>query len=208
MASRKTPFLIAALLSGVPQANGGPIMGLEWTALPENPTLQSTLDVGEFDGILRPNLTPYIGWRHNKHQLLGGFGIALFSNSLNDTQTQLGNLRFSADYRYSLGTGEKKQSAWLGLGGHQLVPLLKDENPEYSDSEKEVADAQLSERRAQLAGTGFRFGGGVDVPISPAVTIGIHHHIALHLNFRSVEEATLLTSFTTGETGFKAHIEF
>ena len=207
MASRKAPFLATTLLCALSSAEAGPLLGLEWALSPENAALQSTLDVGEFDGLVRPNVAPYLGWKHNNHQILGGLGIALFTTSINETKTQLGNLRLSVDYRSTLPSKEDRPTAWAGIGGYQLIPLLKDENPDYSDSEKSVSEVQLSERRAQLSGTGFRIGVGVDFALTPVVSIGIQHHLVIHLN-SLLEEDTLWTSFTTGETGFKAHIEF
>ena len=209
MASRKTSFLTALFLLGAQQpAQAGAVLGLEWTVSSEKPALQSDLEVGEFDGLLRGPLQPYFGWKHERHQVLGSFAIALFASSIDERKTQLGNLRLSTDYRFSFVGPEKPYSAWLGIGAYQLIPLLKDVNPDYSDTESDISEIQLSERRAELAGTGCRVGTGIDFPLSSSFSLGVHHHIGLHLNFRSIENSTLLTSFTTGETGFKAHVEF
>ena len=205
MAPRPTSLLVGALLL-TGEAQAGALLGVDWAASPQNEALNSTLVVGEFDGILRPRVNPYGGWRWGLHQVTGTIGIALFSTQTEEGKTRLGNLRLGLDYRYTLL--DENARLWLGVGAYQLFPLLLDENSSYSESEKGVSETQLSEQKAQLAGSGFRVGLGVEIPISEEFRLGFHHHWVDHLNFISVNESTQVNALIYGETGIHGQVEF
>jgi hypothetical protein len=207
MAPRTTPLLIGALLLAG-NANAGALFGLEWQSSSKEEVLDSTLVVGEFDGLLRPSMRPYAGWRMGAHQIISSLGIALFSIRHPEGRTRLGNLRVGMDYRFSVLEQESGPRLWLGLGAYQLFPLLTDENTSYTEAETTASETLLSEKKAQLAGTGLRAGLGVDIPVAQHLHLGFHHHFVDHLNFRSVDDSSLTNALIYGETGIHGQVEF
>lgn len=214
MAPRTSSLLVFGLLCRVEPATAGPIVGLDWRIPLPAETLDSTYVVGEFDGVLRPALSPYGGWAWGRHELLGQLGIAMFNNQETDRVTRIGNLRIGVDYRLnkieqSLFSIEGSSTAlWTSIGLFQNIPLLKDAGEDYSESEKAAAEQRLSELKAILSGTGIRLGLGVNLPLRDDFFLGFHHYFVDYMNIQNVGESTLINTFLHSETGFHVHVAF
>ena len=214
MASRTSSLLILALFCGAKPATAGALFGLDWRLPLPAEELNSTYVVGEYDGVLRPTLTPYGGWAWGKHELLTQFGIALFNNQETARVSRVGNLRIGLDYRLNqlekalFSKNDASVSLWGSIGLFQNIPLLKDDSADYSDSEKAAAEQRVSEMKALLSGTGIRVGLGVNVPIQDDLFLGFHHYLVDYMNIQNVGESTLISTFLHGETGFHIHVAF
>ena len=209
MAPRSTPLLIAAcLFLGLPEALAGPTIGASWHPIADDDSLESGLSVGEFDGLIRPPLTPYIGWTWERHQVLSSLNWVVFSSTTGDVTNTLGNLRLSVDYRYLFPERLDAFRIWVGSGIYQLIPILADQNPAYTDSETAVAETLTSERRALLAGTGIRLGIGGEFEIRTGIFFGINHHFVTHLNFQNLNDSVRTNTLSRSETGIHATVQF
>ena len=160
MAPRPTTGLVCLGLLWSLGAHAGATLGLNWSPPPQSEALESGLPVGEFDGLLRPPLTPYAGWTHGNHQVLLQLDWVVLSTASPTSRTTLGNLRVGLDYRHLYPNISDFFRAWSALGVYQLIPLLEDSNQAYDESEQALAESLLSEQRALLSGTGFRIGYG------------------------------------------------
>lgn len=208
MATRTPPLLIlASLLIGSP-AISGPLVGLSWQPSFSTEAVESGLAVGEFDGLLKPTLSPFAGWRWGAHQVTLTGGVAAFSTRTEQSYSLLGNLRLGVDYKKDVLVNSGGIRLWFGAGLFQLIPLLRDENDTYSETESDLAEIQTSQLKAQLSGTGIRAGFGVDIPIRADTWLGFHHHFVDHLNFKSSEESREVNAFVRGESGIHVLVDF
>lgn len=208
MATRTTPLLIlASLLIGSP-AIAGPLVGVTWQPSVSSDVLESGLGVGEFDGLLKPTLSPYGGWRWGVHQATLTGSIAAFSTRTEQSHSVLGNLRLGVDYQKDLIANVDGIRLWAGAGVFQLIPILRDENDTYSETEADLSEIQTSQLKAQLSGTGIRAGFGVDIPIRTHVWLGFRHHFVDHLNFKSSEESREVNAFIRGESAIHVQVDF
>ena len=120
---------------------------------PENAALQSTLD-GGIRRTRQPSVAPYLRWKHNNHHL-GGWESRCSPRPRNEDPTGQPGFRSTIAPHSLQGRPPYRLG---GNGGYQLIPLLKDENPDYSDSEKIVSEVQLSSapncrERASISGS-------------------------------------------------------
>lgn len=208
MAPRSTTFLGGLGLLIAQSAQAGPALGLNWTPAPQTDALQSGLAAGEFDGLIQPSLTPYIGWTQGTHQVLLQLNWVVFSSSTQQARTTLGNLRVGVDYRRYYPDLSASVKAFSSVGAYQLIPLLQDINPAYSDSEAALAESLLSEQRALLSGTGFRLGFGAEVEIRDRVFLGGTHHLVLHMNFQKLQDSLQTNALSKGVTGIHTTVHF
>jgi hypothetical protein len=208
MAPRTTPLLIlSGLLIGGP-AQSGPLLGLSWQPSFNSEALDSGLVVGAFDGLLQPPLSPFFGWRWGAHQLNTTLSVVQFSSKTDPSQWALGTVHIGVDYQRDVKITESGLRIWAGGGFSQLIPLLRDTNDSYSDSEVALSESELSQKKAQLAGTGIRVGLGVEFPIRTDMWVGFHHHLVNQLRFNSAEDSGQINAFVRGESGIHVQVDF
>lgn len=208
MATRTTPLLIlSGLLIGGP-AQSGPLLGLNWQPAFNSEALDSGLAVGAFDGLLQPVLSPFGGWRWGPHQLNAAMSLVRFSSKTDQSLWVLGTIQLAMDYQHDLKITETGVRIWAGGGLSQLIPLLRDTNDTYSESETTLSETQLSQKKAQLAGTGFRVGLGVEIPIRTDTYLGFHHHLVNQLRFNATEDSDPINAFVRGESGIHVQVDF
>lgn len=208
MAPRTTTLLILSGLCWGGAAHSTPVLGVKWKPSNNTETLNSGLAVGAFDGLLQPPLSPFAGWRWGPHQVTGSFAIVRFSSRTEQSHWVRGNARLSLGFQEDLAITESGVRIWAGGSLFQLIPLLRDKNDTYSDTESAFSEVQLSQQKAQLAGTGVQADLGVEVPIRSDTWIGFHHHLVNLFNFKSTEESEETNVFIQGETGIHVQVEF
>ena len=210
MAPRPTTLLVGLALLMPRGVHAGATLGLNWSPVPSTEDLQSGLSVGEFDGLLQPSLTPSAGWTHDNHTILLHINWAVLSSASDETRarTTLGNLRLGVDYRHLYPDLSPSFRAFSSLGLYQLIPLLQDSNPAYSDSEQALSESLLSEKRALLSGTGFRLGFGAEVEVLDKIHLGANHHFVLHMNFQKLQESLQTNILSRGITGIHTTVHF
>mgnify|MGYP001188040862 CR=1 FL=1 len=209
MAPRSAALLVPLILFQSPsEALAGATVGLSWTPLPADESLQSGLSVGEFDGLIQPALTPYAGWTWDRNQLLGNLNWAIFSSAKEAQRSTLGTLRIGLDYRRLFPDLLEDVRGWLGVGVYQIMPVLQDTNPGYTESEEAIAETLLSEQKALLSGTGVRGGVGMELEIRSGIHIGFHHHFGLHLNFQKHDDSLQTNILSKGYSGIHTTVHF
>jgi hypothetical protein len=208
MAPRKTTFLILAGLCWGGAADSSPVLGVKWKPSIKTEALDSGLAVGAFDGLLQTQLSPFAGWRWGPHQVTASVAIVRFSSSTEQSDWVRGNARLSLGFQEDLAISESGVRLWAGGSLFQLIPLLRDKNDSYSDTESAFSETQLSQQKAALAGTGIQADLGVEIPIRSDTWIGFHHHLINLLNFKSTEESEEINAFIHGETGIHVQVEF
>lgn len=153
--------------------------------------------VGEFDGVVRPGIQPFVGaWFGPRIGLLGSVGIASVS-----TSTFVGEdisrrshtvVRPSVDLR--VGLREESPRVWTVASIHADIPSAVDRSTVYTEEEQEAADVAATNTRARLGGVGGALGAGVDVSLLPALSVGLQYRLELHRG--SLRNTTAVTTST------------
>ena len=157
--------------------------------------------VGEFDGIVRPGIQPYVGaWFGKRVAVLGSVGLAHLS-----TSTYVGNtvsrrnhtvVRPSAELRIALRSTSPR--VWTAASLHADIPTAGDRSDSYTPEEQDAADLPASYTRARLGGGGGALGMGVELDIIPELSVGLQYRLELHRgtirNTAAVTTSTWLAS--------------
>lgn len=170
------------------------------------------LGVGEFDGVVRPQLSAFGGvWLSPRVGLVGSLGIARLQATtwVGETWTQRhwGVVRPEVDVRWTI---VKRRVAfpvpWLVVGVYGDIPSARSTSNGWSRAEQRAADEVAAADRARLGGVGARIGVGADYRITPNVAIGatwsaLWHHAtvagseALTVSSWVASDASLLLTF-------------
>jgi hypothetical protein len=165
--------------------------------------------VGEFDGLIKPSLTPWVGVRGAHWTGMGTLGAAriatVTTNSTGRHISSNAGVRLGASLQRNLGEWETAQ-AWIGMGAWGVIPFSKDRNDAYSEAQAAEADFNSSTNRARIGGMGARAGGGVDFPLLPAAQIGFHTHLVAHTGVSFTETSTQYSVLTWVETALRLQV--
>ncbi|MFT6144279.1 MAG: hypothetical protein ACJATT_001105 [Myxococcota bacterium] len=153
--------------------------------------------VGEFDGVVRPGIQPYVGaWFSPRIGLLGSVGVASLSTStfIGDNVSRRSHtvVRPSIDLRVALRP--ESPTVWTVASVHADIPSAVDRSTVYTDEEQEAADIGASNTRSRLGGVGGALGAGVDVSLVPELSVGIQYRLELHRG--SLRNTTAVTTST------------
>lgn len=153
--------------------------------------------VGEFDGVVRPAIQPFVGaWFGPRVGLLGSVGVASLSTRslVGDDVSRRSHtvVRPSVDLRVALRTENPR--VWSAASLHADIPSAVDRSTAYTDEEQEAADVAAQNTRYRLGGVGGALGAGVDVSILPALSLGIQYRLELHRG--SLRNTTAVTTST------------
>ncbi len=153
--------------------------------------------VGEFDGVVRPGLQPYVGaWFGPRIGLLGSVGIASLSTSTfvgdNISRRSHSVVRPSIDLRVAVRPQNPR--VWTLASFHADIPSAVDRSTVYTEEEQEAADVAVRNTRSRLGGVGGALGAGVDVSLVPALSVGIQYRLELHRG--SLRNTTAVTTST------------
>ncbi len=175
-------------------------IGEDWT---------SGTGVGEFDGLLKSPLTPWVGIRKEAWTGLATVGAARIATITNsDTERQLyarSGLRVGLAAQRELGEWNTARP-WLGVGASVTIPFARDQADSYSNVESAEAEINDSADRARIGGLGARAGGGVDLPILTGAHLGIHTHLVTHAAASFTETSTQYSLLTWMETALRLEV--
>jgi len=165
--------------------------------------------VGEFDGLLKSSLTPWIGIRKEAWTGLATIGAARIATITNREDGRhlyaRSGLRLGLAAQRNIGEWETARP-WLGLGASVVIPFARDQADSYSSAESAEAEFNDSADRARIGGLGARAGGGVDLPITNGAHLGIHTHLVTHAAASFTETSTQYSLLTWMETALRLEI--
>ena len=177
-----------------------PTAGVEWTPfsradaawVSEERTSGSA--VGEFDGVVRPQLMPFAGvWIDHRWGVTASLGIGRLQQTTWADEIFLQRhwlvIRPSVDLRVALIKRDRDVPIpWILVGGHGDIPSAAERSNGFTDEELETAEQNGLIERAKLGGLGARLGLGVDYGIHKHIRIGLQGVGQWHRTvFRSAE---------------------
>ncbi|MBT3218196.1 MAG: hypothetical protein HN348_03825 [Proteobacteria bacterium] len=157
--------------------------------------------VGEFDGLVRPNLQAFVGgWVGEYVALSGTFGVARLQNVtwVEDIyrQRHWGVLRPGFDVRIApLKRQHRVPTLWFLLGCHGDIPSARDISNGYTDEEQEASDETALGERARLGGVGARVGVGVEQKIAPTISVGALYAVEWQRSVLESDDASAVSSW-------------
>ena len=208
------PVLLWALTGFASAAE--PVLGVDWVpfgradlvAVDEGRT--SGTGVGEFDGLLRPALTPYGGLGFGRTTLLIGLGVALersttWTAGSRATQS-VGGVRPTVDLQRAIGAGDERVQPWVGGGVYGTWPIARDVSTAYSDTEAEAASQETASTRFRIGGAGLRAGLGADVVVAEGFEIGLRAHLVGHNGWIVQEDQVRWSTLVYGEAALRVQV--
>jgi hypothetical protein len=201
--------MVWALMAAASAAT--PIAGLEWAPLSRDDLVWvdsgRTTDsaVGEFDGIVWPDLRPFAGaWFGRYVGWTGSLGVARITVTTAAADVvrsrHRGVVRPSTDLRFGLlEPTDLRPRPFLLVGGHVSIPSARETGDGLSPQELAIADADAALERALLGGAGGRVGLGVDVPVSKYLRLGLLWSSRLHTSWSRPADGTSVTTWVASE---------
>ncbi len=205
-------MLLAGLLalSGSPaRAHGDWRVGADWVPLGTAAIVDavegstSGTGAGEFDGVLRPPLAPWIGRDGPRWGWAGSVGLAASREATwtaDDARVaSVGAVRPALDLRRRLPPAGQP-ALWAEGGAYLDLPWVADRADGYSDEEAALARDAARELRRELFGVGLRAGLAAEVDILPGLAVGLRVSGVLHQGgwIGGAEAAWTLRSYVEG----------
>lgn len=173
----------------------------------------------EDDGFLQGPLRMWGGLGWEKHALLGGLSAVrmkttTWASSPDEadalvTETTVGGLRPSIDYRYYfLARGPGQVSPYVGGGLHAVIPTVKSSSETWTASEESGFLAQQAEDRARVRGAGGRVHGGAELLFDNGLMIGVRQAFELQRGERVDTETARTTALLSTETALSLGFVF
>ncbi len=213
-------FGLLLLTSLLPAQAATPLAGVAWTPLSRADLVwvgddrTSGVAVGEFDGVVAPNLSAFGGvWLSDSVGLIGSLGLARLTSTtwVGDTwrQRHWGVLRPGIDLRYSLGPREvRRPAAWILGGIHGDIPSARDTSNAYSPEEQAIADEDAALERARLGGFGARVGLGVDYRLAEGIAVGAQWSMRWHQSVLRTDQAMNVSSWVAADVALLLTFEW
>ena len=191
-------------------AFAGTLMGLDYQPLGRGDLTwsqsgaASELAYAENEGLIQPNLQPWIGYRSEKRPQSHQFELNVISHRISTfyaedqymtQKTQV--MRLVYGFRRHFPQENSPVNPFLRAGTHLNLARIIQSSTAYT--EEEAADVELAakELATQLAGTGFSLGGGIRYAIQPSLYIGARWDLNIHVtNFITEEGAVALDVFS------------
>ena len=208
-----TPLLGAALAAT-------PVVGLDFTPSSTRADLiwvdqdqSSGTLLGEFDGYVRPPLTPYGG-------LLTEHWAFLFNASFGRTRdidwTPEARRSHSATairpgvdaQRYLIPRELGKPTLWVGGGVFGTIPLATDDSTAYTSEEIDAAAEGEQATRSRIVGVGGRAGFGAELLLREGLTLGLRAQISAWQAWSVDEGRYARSALYTPETALRLQFEF
>ena len=184
-----------------------PVAGLEWTPFSRADAVwvedgrTTGSGVGEFDGVVRPQLAAFGGvWFDHRWGLTANIGLARLQQTTwtGDVfvQKHWAVIRPALDLRISLLKRTKPiPIPWILIGGHFNIPSAKEISNGFTEEENEQAELNGLVNRVRLGGAGARLGMGVDYGITKYTRIGFQFYGEWHRMIQKSSEAQLVNSW-------------
>jgi hypothetical protein len=166
-----------------PPTRATAIAGVEWAPLGRadltwiDEARTSGVAVGEYDGVVRPNLQGYAGVWWPRWGVVGRLGVAVLQSTTWSGDVvrarHWGVVRPELGVRYGFGDRTKQRPRpWLELSGHGDIPTTADVSNGYTDSEQEMASEVAYADRLRLGGFGFALTAGADQRVVGGLSVG------------------------------------
>jgi hypothetical protein len=175
------------------------------------------LAVGEFDGVVSPATTAFVGsWLTPRWALQGTLGVARLQNTtwVGDVweQRHWGVIRPGMSVRYALARRPEPTTPpaiqwpipWLTVGGYGDLPSVRETSNAYDEDEQALADEAATADRARLAGFGGQFGAGVDWWVHPALSLGVSYTLGVHRGLFLGDDQAVVSTWVAAEAGLLA----
>lgn len=216
-----TATLLAAPASAEPSTDAPTAtLGLAWRPL-SRADLMWTADgrtsgvaVGEFDGVVAPDLRPFAGvWLAGRWGLLGGLGFARLDATTwtGDTfrQRVWAVLRPELEARWTFwDRRDTRPTPFLLLAGYGDVPFARDTSNTFTEEEQDAADENATLERARLGGFGLRAGLGVDHELVDHLRVGFVTAFRWHQGVLRTSEATTTSSWMAVDAAITVAFEW
>ena len=168
--------------------------------------------VGEFDGLVRPNLTPYLVVQSQKkprNTFVLGTGFARTAETSWTGQERrkvvTTAIRPAVDLqRYVI---QDTASAWVGLGAFGVIPIVRDVSTAYGEAEAQEAREGSREVMARIGGAGARVGAGAELAITPELSIGLRFHTNAWRGQRVTEDSVDISTLMWVDAGLRLQIQ-
>lgn len=197
-----------------------PYLGVEWRPLARadltwvEDARTSGVEVGEFDGTVRPSLMAYGGaFVGERVGFSGSLGIARLGNLTTGddltTQRWWMVVRPATDLRVGLLRRSVRRPVPYLLGGlHFDIPSVGDRSEAYTKKEQEAVDGAVLVEVARLAGAGGRLGVGVDYRWIDHVAVGLLYAVEGHRAFWQADDVGFTTTWLAGEAALTVQFEW
>jgi len=189
------------LTSGLSQASG--LVGVDW--VPPGRADQAVVaagdltgtGLGEFDGVLRPPLTAWAGWRTDQVAVLWGLsaGWSRTARYVGESKTisSRGGVRPSLDVRRYL-SDQGPVSPWLQGGLYGTVPWARESSTLYTDEEADAMADLAAEERGRIAGYGVRLGAGAELSVGDSLLLGARWLTVVHQGIVNSEDGITVST--------------
>ena len=165
--------------------------------------------VGEFDGLVRPSLTPYLLVHGQRVSVAFSFGFARTAeiNWTGEERRKVVNtaLRPAMDVQRYLV--QDKVSVWVGAGVHGVVPIVRDLSTAYGEAELEAAREANREVMARIGGVGARVGAGAEVELASGLSLGLRVHGNSWRGQRISEDSVSVSTLTWADAGLRMQVD-
>jgi hypothetical protein len=208
------PVLIQALTGAALAVE--PVMGVDWVPFGRADLVAvedewtSGTGVGEFDGLLRPALTPYAGVGLGKTTVLVGLGVALARTTTwtaeSRSSVSAGGFRPSVDVQRDFGVGSERIQPWLGAGLYGIWPIARNVDQADTNEEADAADEGATATKFRIAGAGLRAGAGADVVVTEGFELGFRAHLVGHNGWSLTEAQLGWSTLIWAEAGLRLQV--
>lgn len=163
--------------------------------------------VGEFDGLIRPSLTPYLLLPTDRVSWVLGMGFARsaqtsWTGEQRRKVTQTG-IRPAVDAQVYV-----KPNVWVGAGLYGVIPIVRDVSTAYGEAEQTEADETSRQVMARIGGVGSRVGAGAEFELTEGVHLGLRTHVNGWRGQRITEESVDISTLTWVDAGLRLQVEF
>ena len=191
-------------------AFAGALMGLDYSPFGKGDlawsgsTSASELAFAENEGLIRPNLQPWVGYRSLRRPHSHQFEVNVMSHRMSTFYAEdqymtqrMQVIRMGYAFRRHFPQPDSAVNPYIRVGSHFNLPRVKQTSTAYTKAEAADVDLATKEIATQLAGTGVSFGGGIRYAIQPGLYIGARWDFNIHVtNFITEEGAVALDVFS------------
>lgn len=162
--------------------------------------------VGEFDGLIRPSLTPYLLVPRDRVSWVVGMG---FARSAETSWT--GEQRRKVTYtgvRPALDAQRYiTDHAWVGAGVYGVIPIVRDVSTQYGEAEQAEAQEASRQVMARIGGVGARAGAGAEIEVAEGLSIGFRTHLNGWRGQRISEDSYDVSTLMWVDAGLRLQVQ-
>ncbi|MED5374537.1 MAG: hypothetical protein VX899_26205 [Myxococcota bacterium] len=197
-------------LALIPSLLAAPELGVSFTPTAGLASQAGDTGLGEFDGLLRPTLTPWVSlqgeglWRWQLG--LGGARSVVTRWDAGAWQRQaITTLRPTIEAQRPIGE-QDGILPFLGVGIWGVVPIVRYTSTAYGPAEQQDARENARGTMARLGGAGISLGGGIDIPVTDQLTVGAAARWRLWRGLDVDEDALSTSALGWGEVSLRVGV--